>query len=503
MRYVVTTLVVVFAVHIVSQRATGQDEQYIETSPLSTTDTYLTSGDTTVTLGVNVQDTSVFNRRRRAAIEFGMNWGSSAASKAATSMFGLSLIDDYPLNMTAGLAHFGTRPARIVAALSGVFSDTMPAYNYGDVHSFYSNGIATQVDPELAVAGNVPVIQAGDTTGAINGFGYRDTLVTVAADGTYVELKSTNSPGNTMRLVLCNNTSSSVLYGTPTARNAWGDWRNNRDQNGNRIYITVRLRRSAAVDTAVNDDSAVVRFQLYDRALPNPAAVIDTNRKPILFSTVPMHDTANTLTRSYPDAVGANWAMTRGSYWSATTARDTLGERNAGDLEVDKFLGTLPAGLQTPRLQVFDITAGMLRSLPAAAVDTSEWVEFSASVEFKRQSGLERGFATAIDTVTTDNPMYDKNANEETRTINTLSLDVFYAQTVDVDLDWIRVEVPADAGEAVDLAVHDVLGRRLDYTIGAMDSSSRTIVLANKVRGPVAIVVTARGNRYRAMVALH
>jgi len=240
-----------------------------------------------------------------------------------------------------------------------------------------------------------------------------------------------------MRLVLCNNTNSRVLYGTPTARNAWGDWRNNRDQNGNRIYVTVRLRRSAAVDTAVDDDSVVVRFQLYDRALLNPAAVIDTNRNPILFASVPRFEN---LVIRYPDRNGISSGLERGFYWYPMSLRSSLGEKREGKLELRKRLGTVMNGAFTR--QVFDITAGMLRSLPAAAVDTSEWVEFSASVEFKRQSGLERGFATAIDTVTTDNPMYDKNANEETQTINTLSLDVFYAQTVDVDLDWIRFETP-------------------------------------------------------------
>jgi hypothetical protein len=67
----------------------------------------------------------------------------------------------------------------------------------------------------------------------------------------------------------------------------------------------------------------------------------------------------------------------------------------------------------------------------------------------------------------------------------------------------IRLVVPADAGEAVEVAVHDVLGRRLDYTTGAQDGTTRTIHLANGIRGPVAVVVTARGNRYGAMLALH
>ncbi len=227
MRLLSTAALMVFAICTVTHRAVCQ---YIETTPLSMSDTYvLPNNGGTLQFGVDMRDTLVFDRRSRPAIEFGMNWGSSAGSTMATSLFGMSIIDDYPRNMAAGLAHFGTRPARIVAALSGVYTDTMPADNYGDVHSFYSNGIATQVDPEVAVTGNVPEIPAGDTTGALHGFGYRDSSVTVAADGTYVELKSTNSPGNTMRLVLCNNTNSRVLYGTPTARNAWGDWRNNRD----------------------------------------------------------------------------------------------------------------------------------------------------------------------------------------------------------------------------------------------------------------------------------
>ena len=153
MRYVIMTLVVLLAAHTFSQPANGQ---YIETSPLSVTDTYLTSGGTTVTLGVNVQDTSVFYRRQRAAIEFGMNWGSSAASTTATSMFGLSLIDDYPRNMIGGLTHFEDRPVRIIAALTGTYQSTSTNENFGDIHSFYSNGIATQVDPEVTIIGGQP-----------------------------------------------------------------------------------------------------------------------------------------------------------------------------------------------------------------------------------------------------------------------------------------------------------------------------------------------------------
>jgi hypothetical protein len=141
MRLMFTVVLAVLATCTFVHRASGQ---YIETKPFSTSDTYvLPNNGGTLQFGVDMRDTLVFDRRSRPEIEFGMNWGSSAGSSTATSLFGLTLIDDYPLNMTAGLAHFGTRPARIVAALSGVFSDTMPAYNYGDVHSFYSNGIAT------------------------------------------------------------------------------------------------------------------------------------------------------------------------------------------------------------------------------------------------------------------------------------------------------------------------------------------------------------------------
>ena len=106
---------------------------------MNTSDTYvLPNNGGTLQFGVDMRDTLVFDRRSRPAIEFGMNWGSSAGCNTATSMFGMSIIDDYPRNMAVGLAHFGTRPARIVTALTGVCTDSMLARDVGVVHPMLS-----------------------------------------------------------------------------------------------------------------------------------------------------------------------------------------------------------------------------------------------------------------------------------------------------------------------------------------------------------------------------
>ena len=136
MRLMLTVVLAVLATCTCAQRAAGQ---YIETAPLNTSDTYdVPNNGGTLQFGVDMRDTLVFDRRSRPAIEFGMNWGSSAGSSMATSLFGMSIIDDYPRNMAAGLAHFGTRPARIVAALSGVCTDSMLAGDVGVVHPLLS-----------------------------------------------------------------------------------------------------------------------------------------------------------------------------------------------------------------------------------------------------------------------------------------------------------------------------------------------------------------------------
>ena len=136
MRLMVTGVLAVLTTCMVIHRASGQ---YIETKPLSTSDTYvLPNNGGTLQFGVDMQDTLVFDHRSHSAIEFGMNWGSSAGSSTATSLFGMSIIDDYPRNMAAGLAHFGTRPARIVAALSGVCTDSMLAGDVGVIHPLLS-----------------------------------------------------------------------------------------------------------------------------------------------------------------------------------------------------------------------------------------------------------------------------------------------------------------------------------------------------------------------------
>ena len=136
MRLIVTVVLAVLTTCTFVRRASGQ---YIETTPLSTSDTYVRPNNGgTFQFGVDMRDTLVFDRRSRPAIEVGMNWGSSAGCNTATSMFGMSIIDDYPRNMAAGLAHFGTRPARIVAALSGVCTDSMLAGDVGVVHPLLS-----------------------------------------------------------------------------------------------------------------------------------------------------------------------------------------------------------------------------------------------------------------------------------------------------------------------------------------------------------------------------
>ena len=136
MRFMLTVVLAVLATCTCAQRAAGQ---YIETAPLNTSETYdLPNNGGMLQFGVYMRDTLVSDRRSRPAIEFGMNWGSSAGSSTATSMFGMSIIDDYPRNMVAGLAHFGTRPARIVAALTGGYSDSMLAGDVAIVHSLLS-----------------------------------------------------------------------------------------------------------------------------------------------------------------------------------------------------------------------------------------------------------------------------------------------------------------------------------------------------------------------------
>jgi hypothetical protein len=55
----------------------------------------------------------------------------------------------------------------------------------------------------------------------------------------------------------------------------------------------------------------------------------------------------------------------------------------------------------------------------------------------------------------------------------------------------------------VDITVHDVLGRRLGFTNGMVDGTSRIIHLTNVTHSPVAVVVTAGGRRYGAMLALN
>jgi hypothetical protein len=138
MRLMVTVVLVVLTTCTVIHRASGQ---YIETAPLSTSDTYvMPNNGGTLQFGVDMRDTLVFDRRSRPAIEFGMNWGSWAGSSIATSLFGMSIIDDYPRNMVAGPAHFGTRPARIVAALTGGYSDSRLAGDVAIVHSSLSYG---------------------------------------------------------------------------------------------------------------------------------------------------------------------------------------------------------------------------------------------------------------------------------------------------------------------------------------------------------------------------
>ena len=94
MRLMVTVVLAVLTTCTFTHRAACQ---YIETTPLSTSDTYvLPNNGGTFQFGVDMRDTLVFDRRSRPAIEFGMNWGSSAGSTMATSLFGMSIIDDYP-----------------------------------------------------------------------------------------------------------------------------------------------------------------------------------------------------------------------------------------------------------------------------------------------------------------------------------------------------------------------------------------------------------------------
>lgn len=76
MRLMLTVVLAVLATCTCAQRAAGQ---YIETAPLNTSDTYdLPNNGGTLQFGVDMRDTLVFDRRSRPAIEFGLNWGSSA-----------------------------------------------------------------------------------------------------------------------------------------------------------------------------------------------------------------------------------------------------------------------------------------------------------------------------------------------------------------------------------------------------------------------------------------
>lgn len=126
--------------------------QQVETLPISMTDDYLTAGrGSSVEPNpprVDMTNTNVFDRGRRG-IEFGLNWGSSGGSDVGTTLFGLTVIDDYPEHMEQGLLNTGQRQLRIIAALNGDYAATPSFKNYGDLIAFYSNGIASQIDPEL------------------------------------------------------------------------------------------------------------------------------------------------------------------------------------------------------------------------------------------------------------------------------------------------------------------------------------------------------------------
>lgn len=362
--------------------------QLAETLPISMTDEYFDAGRGSALLAnpprVDMTNTAVFDRGKRN-IEFGLNWGSSGGSVDATSLFGLTIIDDYPRSMAAGLQHYGQTPVRIIAALNDEY-DASPAFDkYGDLIAFFSNGIATQIDPEVVYDDDLhePQPNATASPGAYHCFKHVDMSITAehrVAD--HLKLKTDASAPSTLTAVLWGNTNSQVLYGARTNDASWGSWRSMLDQNGNRLYVTIRVRRSKAINTTLHDDHVVLRLQLSEGH--SEADPIGTGGTSILFATVPSPGTTSSVL-SYPNDEDAVWTVVRGKYWANMTVRNEGGESSDGVLPEAKRLGTV-IGDDPPARQVFDITAGMLRALPGAD-DVSDWVEFSASVDFKGYRG--------------------------------------------------------------------------------------------------------------------
>jgi hypothetical protein len=205
--------------------------QLAETLPISMTDEYFDAGRGSALLAnpprVDMTNTAVFDRGKRN-IEFGLNWGSSGGSVDATSLFGLTIIDDYPRSMMAGLQHYGQTPVRIIAALNNAY-DASPAFDkYGDLIAFFSNGIATQIDPEVVYDNNLkePQPNATASPGAYHCFKHVDLSITTehrVAD--HLKLQTDASAPNTLTAVLWGNTNSQVLYGARTNDASWGSWR--------------------------------------------------------------------------------------------------------------------------------------------------------------------------------------------------------------------------------------------------------------------------------------
>jgi hypothetical protein len=143
----------------------------------------------------------------------------------------------------------------------------------------------------------------------------------------------------------------------------------------------------------------------------------------------------------------------------------------------------------------------LIASLGGTELYTSTTSGATWQVETSFAPARIRALATSADTVVV---LHEAGAARRIFTTTTVQAEFGQHEfTAAAVAGGIRLVVPAGSGEAVDITVHDVLGRRLGFTNGMVDGTSRIIHLTNVTHSPVAVVVTAGGRRYGAMLALN
>lgn len=281
------------------------------------------------------------------------------------------------------------------------------SWKMGDFFGYYG---AMQFDPDAALEGanGTFVPRTGDNTGAAFGFRYKDTvagrLTTNPSDANFRRYALLKDSVSTPLLVLKNVDKGNALVSYETQESVGSAaWQKEMNDNGQRWYVAVNLRRTNIADTTAD------------------TAVVLTIKLP--YVQFPYNDTLS---------IGGDTIITL--------------QRRSSTIRFDSVSSVRSNGM-------YDTIRTERGLMDAKLLDSAQTPGFNRSTLIIRRNMLPRRANPDSNDITISaffraihkdsiNPRLQGYANKSSDRIDSLDIEVTYHGNADVAIDWIRLETP-------------------------------------------------------------